>query len=215
MIAAEDKPIRLIRYKNAVSRLQALGLSKVFSDNIADAVGVSAAQVRKDLSSVSISGNRRGGYAIDSLLQGLNRVLGKDQVQRVILVGAGSLGSALLKYHTGFENHGIEIAAAFDTDVGKINPEAPIPVFPAERMMQYISDNHITLAAVAVPEQACHAVCCALMDAGIKGILNFAPVRVRSTDECVVNNVNLVLELENLIYFVKTVADGSRSDAGE
>jgi redox-sensing transcriptional repressor len=53
------------------------------------------------------------------------------------------------------------------------------------------------------------------MDAGIKGILNFAPVRVRSTDECVVNNVNLVLELENLIYFVKTVADGSRSDAGE
>jgi redox-sensing transcriptional repressor len=209
MIAAENRPVRLIRYKNAVTRLQALGLSKVFSDNIGDAVGVSAAQVRKDLSSVNISGNRRGGYAIDALLAGLNHVLGKDQVQRVVLVGVGSLGSALLKYQGGFERHGIEIVAAFDTDVGKIRPEAPIPIFPAERMAQFISDNHVTLAAVTVPEHACHAVCSALIEAGIKGILNFAPVRIRTTDDCVVNNVNLVLEFENLIYFVKTVSESS------
>ena len=99
---------RLIRHKNALQRFKKLGFIKVFSDNLADATGSTPSQVRKDFSLFGISGNKRGGYQINELLEQLNSILGKDKIHNVIVAGAGNIGSALLKYE-GFEKEGIKI----------------------------------------------------------------------------------------------------------
>ncbi|MDD5440372.1 MAG: winged-helix domain-containing protein, partial [Candidatus Omnitrophica bacterium] len=106
--------IRLSRYKNALVRLKYMGFVKVFSDNLADSIGVTPSVVRKDFSMFDLCGNKRGGYNIEELLRKLNSILGKNEIQKVILAGAGKLGTALLKYK-GFEKEGIRISACFDT----------------------------------------------------------------------------------------------------
>ena len=90
--------LRLSRYKSALYRFERLGFIKIFSDYLAEAVGVTSAQVRKDFSIFGIHGNKRGGYQISTLIEKLNDILGKNEVQKVVLLGAGSLGSALMKY---------------------------------------------------------------------------------------------------------------------
>jgi len=201
MITNKNCIIRLSRYKNALYRLQALGFVKVFSDNLADAVGGTASQVRKDFSIFGISGNKKGGYQIDSLLEKLNSILGKDQLQKVIVVGAGHIGSALMRYR-GFEKEGIKIVAGFDIDPSKINRSAPIPVLPLEEAKPFIKSNGIRIAILAVPDIAAQQAADLICISGIKGILNFAPLRLKAAEGCIINNVNLEIELENLIYFV-------------
>jgi redox-sensing transcriptional repressor len=201
MITNKNCIIRLSRYKNALYRLQALGFVKVFSDNLADAVGVTASQVRKDFSIFGISGNKKGGYQIDSLLEKLNSILGKDQLQKVIVVGAGHIGSALMRYR-GFEKEGIKIVAGFDIDPAKINRSNPVAVLPLEEAKAFIKTNGIRIAILAVPDIAAQQAADIICTCGIKGILNFAPLRLKSAEGCIINNVNLEIELENLIYFV-------------
>lgn len=205
MITNKNCIIRLSRYKNALHRLLGLGFVKVFSENLADAVGVTASQVRKDFSLFGISGNKRGGYQIDNLLEKLNNILGKDQTQRVIVVGSGHIGQALMRYQ-GFEKEGIKIIAGFDIDSAKYNNSAPIPVLPIEELKDFVKANNIKIGIVAVPDVAAQHVADMMFGAGIKGILNFAPIRLRASEDFVVNNVNLELELENVIYFVNALS---------
>ncbi len=194
--------IRLLRYKNALHRLNSLGFVKVFSDNLADAVGVTAAQVRKDFSMFGISGNKRGGYHVDALIEKLNSTLGKNELQKVVIVGAGNIGSALMKYK-GFEKEGIKISACFDIDPAKNNrKEGEIPILPLEEFKNFVKSHKIKIGIIAVPDIAAQQVLDIMLAAGIKGVLNFAPMRLRAVGDCVVNNVNLILELETLIYFI-------------
>ena len=109
--------MRLSRYKNGLKRLKALGFIKVFSDNLADAAGVTPSQVRKDFSIFGISGNKRGGYKVDELIEKLNDILGKNEIQDVILVGAGHIGTALLKYK-GFDAALENLQACMDHPYG-------------------------------------------------------------------------------------------------
>ncbi|MFA5350491.1 MAG: redox-sensing transcriptional repressor Rex [Candidatus Omnitrophota bacterium] len=201
MITNKNCIIRLSRYKNALYRLQTLGFVKVFSDNLADAVGGTASQVRKDFSIFGISGNKKGGYQIDSLLEKLNSILGKDQLQKVIVVGAGHIGSALMRYR-GFEKEGIKIVAGFDIDPAKINRSSPVPVLPLEEVKAFVKSNGIRIAILAVPDIAAQQAADLICVSGIKGILNFAPLGLKAAEGCIINNVNLEIELENLIYFV-------------
>jgi redox-sensing transcriptional repressor len=195
---------RLSQYRNALGRFKTLGFVKVFSDNLADAVGVTSVQVRKDFSLFGISGNKKGGYKIEQLIEQLNEILGKNEVQQVILVGAGNIGAAMMKYK-GFENEGIKIVAGFDINPTRFQQEGSIPVLPIEELREFIKNNHIRIGIIAVPDVAAPQVFDMLVSAGIKGVLNFAPIRLRETDTVVVNNVNIALELENLIYFVNIV----------
>jgi len=204
MITNKNCIIRLSRYKNALYRLQALGFVKVFSDNLADSVGVTASQVRKDFSIFGICGNKKGGYQIDSLLEKLNSILGKDQLQKVIVVGGGHIGSALMRYR-GFEKEGIKIVAGFDIDPAKINRSNSVPVLLLEEAKAFIKTNGIRIAILAVPDIAAQQAADIICAAGIKGILNFAPLRLKSAEGCIINNVNLEIELENLIYFVNVM----------
>ncbi|MDO8488922.1 MAG: redox-sensing transcriptional repressor Rex [Candidatus Omnitrophota bacterium] len=196
--------MRLSKYKAALYRLKSLGFVRIFSDNLADAVEVTSSQVRKDFSIFDISGNKRGGYKIDELIEKINTILGKDELQKVVIVGLGKLGSALTHY-TGFEKEGIKICAAFDIDVSKFKRKEKTPVLPLEDLPEFVRKNSIKIGIVAVPATAAQQVVDIMLSTGIKGILNFAPIQLRSNDDCVINNVNLEVELENLIYFVNVL----------
>jgi redox-sensing transcriptional repressor len=205
--------IRLSHYRNAINRFKQLGFSKVFSDNLADAIGVTPAQVRKDFSLFKLSGNKRGGYELDSLKENLNIILGKNDVQRCVLCGAGKLGTALMKYK-GFEKEGIKIIAAFDTDTAKLDSKSEIKVLPIENLNDFLTKEKVKIGIIAVPEHEAQPIADRMVNSGIKGILNFAPIKLRCPNDVVINNVNLALELENVIYFVnfneKAVQNGEK-----
>jgi redox-sensing transcriptional repressor len=205
MISNKNCIIRLSRYKNALVRFKDLGFIKIFSEYLADAVGGTSAQVRKDFSLFGISGNKRGGYQIDALIAKLNSILGKNEVQKVVLVGAGQLGSALMGYGT-FEKEGIKIVAAFDIDPAKIKTKSAVPVLPLDELQKFIQKNNIRIAILCVPDSAAQPTHDLLVKAGVKGVLNFAPIELKGSHDCVINNVNLAVELENLIYFVNVTA---------
>ena len=193
--------IRLSRYKNAAYRLKAMNFVRIFSDNLADAAGVTAAQVRKDFSLFGITGNRRGGYKVDELIMQLNKVLGKDQVREFILVGAGNIGRALMRY-PGFEKSGLRIIGAFDIDPGKYAEDGPIPVMAMDKIHDFVKEKKVRFGIIAVPDYAAPQVLELMKKAGIKGVLSFAPICLKETPDCVISNINLVTELENIVYFV-------------
>ncbi len=193
--------LRLSRYKNALKRLKALGFVKVFSGNLADAAGVTSSQVRKDFSLFGITGNRRGGYKVDELITKIRDILGKNETQKVVIIGIGNIGNALLRYK-GFETGGIRIVAGFDIDPSRYQNRVGVPILPLDEFRQFVQENEIKIGILAVPDVAAHHVSEIMIGAGIKGILNFAPIQLRGADDVVVSNINLEVELENLIYFV-------------
>ncbi len=193
---------RLFRYKSVLEKMRSLGMVKVFSDNLADSVGVSAALVRKDFSIFGLTGNKRGGYRIDELLEQLNRILGKDGVQKVVIVGCGKIGTALMNYR-GFDAQRVRIVAGFDTNPAKVDPAAPLPIYPMNEFARVVKAEDIQVAILAAPESVAAQVADAMTAAGIRGILNFAPIPLKSGPSCIVHNINIALELENLFYFVR------------
>jgi len=201
--------IRLSRYRNALMRLKALNFVKVFSENLADAARVTAVQVRKDFSLFGISGNKRGGYLIDELIVQINRILGKDKLQKFIVIGIGNIGKALLNY-PGFKRNEIEVVAGFDIDASKHNREAKVPILPLEEMGDFVRENEIKFGIISVPDFAAQQVLELMLHAGIRGILNFAPICLKEPEGCVVRNLSLETELENIIYFTN-VAEKTES----
>lgn len=202
--------IRLSRYRNALMRLKALNFVKVFSDNLADAARVTAAQVRKDFSLFGISGNRRGGYLVEELLDQINKVLGKDKLQKFVVVGVGNIGRALLNY-PGFKKNEIELIAGFDIDANKHNREAEVPIFLLEEFNDFVKDNGIRFGIISVPDFAAQQILELMIQAGIRGILNFTPICLKEPEGCVIRNLNFETELENIIYFTNvTEKTGAR-----
>lgn len=198
--------IRITRYYRALNRLRAIGLEKVFAHNLSDAAGVSAAVVRKDFSILSIHGQKRGGYEITDLIEKLSAILGKGDPQNVIVVGCGRIGKALMHY-SGFEPDGIRVVAGFDTDpVVYSDVSHPVPVYPLSRLEEVIEALEVKVAIITVPEASAADTAEKLIDAGIKGILNFSPITLRAKPAsdgetpCVIHNINIALELEQIFY---------------
>ena len=201
-----DMLVRITRYFRALNRLRAIGLEKVFAHNLSDAAGVSAAVVRKDFSILSIHGQKRGGYEITDLIEKLSAILGKGDPQNVIVVGCGRIGKALMHY-SGFEPDGIRVVAGFDTDpVVYSDVSHPVPVYPLSRLEEVIEALEVKVAIITVPEASAADTAEKLIDAGIKGILNFSPITLRAKPAsdgetpCVIHNINIALELEQIFY---------------
>jgi redox-sensing transcriptional repressor len=193
---------RLSLYYRVLERLLQNRIETVSSDALAKATGVKPTQLRKDLTYFGQFGTRGLGYKVESLLSQLGSVLRTTRFQPVILVGAGNLGSALLRYD-GFAKEGFEIVAAFD-----IRPDASkagrtkVPVLPTDEIKKFVPENGVKLAILAVPGVVAQEVTNELVEAGIQAILNFSPLILQVPDNVVVNNVNLAIELENLSYFI-------------
>ncbi|MBN1465491.1 redox-sensing transcriptional repressor Rex [candidate division KSB1 bacterium] len=200
---SQDRIRRLLNYKNLLYQLQNLGFIKVFSDNIADALGISASLVRKDFAIFNIAGSQKGGYHIPSILLKIHDILGKNEIQKIVLIGAGRLGSALLNYGQILIDEGIKIVAAFDIDPGKLDEKAAVPILSMNSLANFISENDIHFAIVTVPESSARQVMDILKAAKIQGVLNFTSLKVKSTDATIINNVNIEHELARLIYMVR------------
>lgn len=190
---------RLLRYRMGLMRLKKMGLERVFSYTLGKETGVSAELVRKDFSAFGIKGHRRGGYDIDNLLSSLERIFGKDRVQNVIVVGMGNMGKAISMYK-GFQDHNMNVVAGFDIDPAKLNKKFHIPVYPLENMGEVIDAFNVSVAVLTVPEVSAQEAADNLIGQGIQGILNLAPVLLKTPDHVLVNNVNLMVELERLMY---------------
>jgi len=206
----KDFMLRLMKYKRVLIQLRSLGLERVFSNNLGDAIGISAALVRKDLARIELQGNRRGGYSIDAMLERLNRLLGGTEAQEAVLVGCGNLGRALLN-HEAFYKEGIKLVAGFDiappkTDMGGI------PIHPMEELERFIAERDVRVALLTVPAAAAAEVRDRLLRAGIRGILNFAPMELKCPGGCVIHNVNIGLEIENLFFLVNSLVDKEARD---
>lgn len=202
MKTSEEIINRLIRYRNVMQKMKALGFARVFSDNLADAVGVSPSLVRKDFSMFELTGNKRGGYQIQTLLDRLNQLLGKDKKQKIIVVGCGKIGRALMNYN-GFPRVRIRVAAGFDSEPTLLDPDAPIPILHVSKMKQYIADNDIKVAVLTVPEPSAQSILDSLMKANIRGVVNFAPISLKGSDSCFIHNINIEQEFEKLFYRIQ------------
>ncbi len=198
---------RLSRYKNALEKLRSLGLARVFSDNLADVLGVSAALVRKDFSVFGLSGNKRGGYKVEELINQISHILGRDEPQKVIIVGCGKIGTALMNYN-GFSHQRFHLVAGFDVNPAKFDPHGHIPILNLSQMPSVITAEEVRFAILTVPEAVASGVADTLLSLGIRGILNFSPVPLKDTGDCVIHNINIALELENLFYLARLSAKG-------
>jgi redox-sensing transcriptional repressor len=194
---------RLSLYKRCLERLAGANTPTVSSEALAKVAGVKPTQLRKDLGYCGQLGKRGLGYDIATLRAKLTDALGRTSLQPVVLVGAGNLGSALLRYEEGFAKEGFTISAAFDAHSKKRTVDVKIPVLPLARMNRFVSDHGVKMAILCVPGTVAQEICNNLVSAGIQAILNFAPIVLQVPSRVMVNNVNLAIELENLSYFIR------------
>lgn len=192
---------RLQKYRMALLRLKKMGLTRAFSHSIADETEESPSIIRKDFSLCGIKGNRRGGYNIDETLEELVKLFGREKEQNVILVGLGNIGLALVNYD-GYKHSNFNLVAAFDIDRSKISKRFNIPVYSMDSVKEIVDAFDVSVAILAVPESFAQETCHYLIDCGIKGILNFAPVLLKVPEHALVNNINIMVELERLMYHI-------------
>jgi len=181
--------------------MKKMGIKRVFSYSLGPEAGVKPNQVRKDFSECKIRGNQRAGYDIDELLTELERILLQTDNSDIILVGMGNIGQALSKYNW-LNRRNINIVATFDIDPSKQRKRSDNFIYPMDRLAEIIERFNVKVAIIAVTEISAQEVCNQLIDAGIRGIVNFAPVILKVPPDIVVNNINLYDEVESVFYWV-------------
>jgi redox-sensing transcriptional repressor len=197
---AENTVRRLSLYLRFLEEFQHEGASTVSSEALAARGGTTTAQVRKDLSFFGSFGKRGLGYSVPQLIKRLREILGLGRRYRVVVVGAGKIGSALVQYR-GFSQRGFDIIAIFDTDLAKIGQSwNGMQVRDVAQLERECAQLKPDIAVVVTPGEVAQSVTDRLVKSGITAILNFAPVQRVVPAHVVVKHVNLVLELEALSF---------------
>ena len=195
---------RLSVYLRCLNLLAAAGVKTISSRALADQFGLNSAQIRKDLAYFGEFGTRGVGYSVDELRRYITEILGLDTAHRVGIVGAGNLGTALANYN-GFTASNFTVVALFDNDRAKIGHRvgrAEIPVQDVRRIARVVRDEQIDVGVIAVPARVAQRALNQVMSAGIKAVLNFAPVRLHARLGVKVKTVDLTISLESLSYFL-------------
>jgi redox-sensing transcriptional repressor len=194
---------RLSLYLRCLQQMQRDGALKVSSGQLGEALGITDAQVRKDLAYLGSLGHPGIGYPTQDLIAAIRRTLGVDRPWSVVVVGVGNLARALLRYR-GFQQQGFRIVALVDVDAGKVGQKIDGLVVQApERLPELIATTGAELGLLAVPADAAQGVADALVAAGIRGILNFAPTLVRLPASVSLVSVDLTVQLEQLAFLVQ------------
>lgn len=197
---AESTVRRLSLYLRFLEEFEEQGATTVSSEVLASRGGTTSAQVRKDLSFFGSFGKRGLGYQVPALKTRLRDILGLDRRYRVVVVGAGKIGSALVQYG-GFGARGFDLIAIYDNDPAKVGRQwNGLVVRHVRELEADLAREQADIAAVVTPSEAAQAVADRLVSCGITAILNFAPVQLQVPDAVTVKTVNLVLELEALSY---------------
>lgn len=198
---------RLPIYHRYLRFLQNAGKKRISSTELSDAVKVDSATIRRDFSYFGALGKRGYGYDVDYLLDFFSKTLNQDRLTTVGLIGVGKLGNALLNYNFR-KNSNTRVGAAFDVNeemVGKIL--SGVPVYSMDELEEQIEAQDIEIVILTVPQDTALSVVNRLVKVGIKGILNFTPLRFDVPRNVRVQNVDLTNELQTLIYFIDTNLD--------
>ncbi len=196
----EATVMRLSIYSRFLHQLSDESIETVSSDEIAKGVGVSSAQVRKDLAYFGEFGTRGVGYKVEELYGNLMSILGLDQMWNVIIIGAGKLGSALALYQ-GFSDRGFKVSAILDIDEKKIGSRLDgVIIEPLEVLNQKVKEYNVNIGMVSVPASGAQDVTDKLVQAGIKAILNFSPRVLKVPNDVILRNVDLSVNLEVLSF---------------
>jgi redox-sensing transcriptional repressor len=191
---------RLSIYSRFLERLERRGINTVSSSEIAKGVGVSPAQVRKDLAYFGEFGTRGVGYNVKDLIHYILKILGLTRAWPMVLVGAGNLGTALCTYR-GFKDRGFNIVGIFDNDLTKIGKRVQdLEVLSLERLPEVIREFDVKIGVIAVPLSAVQDTANQLVECGIRALLTFGPVVVEVPNDVVVRNVDLAVKLEILTF---------------
>ena len=193
---------RLPLYLRALTRLQQQEKDVTSSHELGKRLDISSAQIRKDLSHFGGFGKQGTGYQIEYLIDKLRQVLQVNQEWPVAVVGAGNLGNAISHYR-GFQDRGFQIACVFDTDSDKINTNiGNFLVEPMDTMQDKIRQHNIKIAMLAVPAEYAQDVANQLVEAGIKAILNYAPINISVPADVQIQYIDPVTHLQHMTYYL-------------
>lgn len=193
---------RLPIYHRYLRYLHNAGKARISSNELSEAVKVDSATIRRDFSYFGALGKRGYGYDVEYLLDFFSKTLNQDRLTNVALIGVGNLGHALLNYNFHLSNN-VRISCAFDVNeeiVGKI--VSGVPVYDMSEMIEQLRIQQIDVAILTVPQNVAQKATNDLTEAGIKGIMNFTPIRLSVPDDVRIQNVDLTNELQTLIYFL-------------
>lgn len=193
---------RLPMYLRTLQRMQEENRKVTSSQELGERLGISAAQIRKDLSQFGEFGKQGTGYNIDYLLEQLSIILHVDREWDIVVVGAGDIGSAVARYR-GFKNRGFKVKTIFDNNPARIGTEiGAYIVQDSINMTTYIKDNGIKIAMIAVPAFHAQEVADQLVEAGIQAILNYAPIYLKVPDAVYVQYIDPSIHLQRMTYYL-------------
>ncbi len=193
---------RLTQYYHALRHCRDRGLEIISSQMLGEMLNVTAAQIRKDLSFFGGFGKQGIGYNVTTLLDHLQRILGLDQTWRVGLIGLGNLGRALLHYQ-GFAAEGFEVVALFDSDPRKIGTVVGgLTISDDEEIGRVVPELGIRMAMLAIPPEKAQEVTDLLVRAGVRAILNYAPVTLKVPPGVWVRQMDPLVALQSMTYYL-------------
>ena len=193
---------RLPLYLRVLTRLEKLKQEYTSSQELGEMLNLSPAQIRKDLSQFGELGTRGQGYQITFLIEKLRHILKLNEIQDMAVVGAGDVGHALARYK-GFANCGFQVAAIFDNDPQKIGTVlAGITVKDIGTILEHIQENNIKIAVLTTPAKNAQEVADKLVKAGVKAILNYAPIELKVPLDVHVEHIDPAVHLQKLSYYL-------------
>jgi redox-sensing transcriptional repressor len=193
---------RLPVYLRALQRMADNGIKTTSSQELGEHVGISAAQIRKDISQFGEFGKQGTGYSIAYLLDKLREILKVDRIWDVALIGAGDIGHALANYQ-GFQNRGFRIVAIFDNNKEKIGEKiGDFVVQDTDKIVETIKAANIKIAMLTVPAAAAQSVADKLAQAGVKAILNYAPISLNVPNNVKVQYIDPSTHLQRMTYYL-------------
>ncbi len=196
--------MRLSIYLRCLKEMAAEGAASVSSDTLAKRFHLNSAQIRKDLANFGEFGVRGVGYNIEQLSEHLVRILGLDREHQVGIIGAGRLGMALTDYY-GFRQTNFTVTALFDTDKTKVGRTyGEVAILDISEIKRAVSDGLIDVAVIAVPAPFAQEALDIVVEAGVKAVMNFAPVPLKAPSDVKVKSIDLTIALESLSYFLAT-----------
>jgi len=193
---------RLPVYLRALQRLSEKGILTTSSQELGEIIGISAAQIRKDISQFGEFGKQGTGYSIPFLIERLRDILKVDRVWEVIIVGVGDIGHALARYN-GFSNRGFHISMVFDNDKQKIGQKVgEFEILDTATLPEKVKQNKIKIAMLTVPAAAAQELTDHLVKAGVKAILNYAPISLNVPPGVHVQYIDPVTHLQRMTYYL-------------
>ena len=193
---------RLPIYLRALQRMVENNTQTTSSQELGEIIGISAAQIRKDISQFGEFGKQGTGYSIPFLIERLQSILKVNRVWDMIIVGMGDMGHALARYN-GFVDRGFQVTMLFDNDPKKIGQMVNnLEIFGMEGMTHKIKENKVKIAVLSVPASAAQVVADQLVKAGIKSILNYAPLHLNVPKDVHVQHIDPATHLQRMTYYL-------------